>query len=252
MMNNCALVLGGGGSRGFAHLGVMSYLETKNIRPIHIASSSAGALVAVCIAAGKTADETFDFFLKYNLLKTSFKFSFKELLNTRAIVSTILSFAGVTTFEELKIPVVMNAMDINTGAEKVFSSGSLQKALQASIALPIISVPVEIDGDFYVDGSMLDVVPVHLSTNEHPKIVVDISLTPNSIDRNSSRFAIVANLIILSQRRQLPDYELSNEDTFIRLPMHGFHLLEYSEKKHKEMFHLGKEEAKKVIFNSFS
>ena len=235
------LVLSGGGSRGFGHLGMLHYLEEQGISPCCIAASSAGALVGVCLAAGKSAKETGEYFLKHNLIRKSFTLSTKGILDTYKIVRQVLSFAGVKMFSELKIPLAVNAMDINTGKEKTFSSGKLLPALRATIALPLVCFPVQVGKQWYVDGSVMDVVPTHLLPPVDVAVAVDVSLPPGKVDRNANQLGVVTNMIIFSQRRNLivDDSEDARFNCYIRIPLKGFSLLEYSEKKHKEMIEQG-------------
>ena len=235
------LVLSGGGSRGFGHLGMLHYLEEQGISPAYIAASSAGALVGVCLAAGKTAKETGEYFLKHNLIRKSFTLSTKGILDSYKVVRQVLSFAGVQNFSDLKIPLAVNAMNINTGKEKIFASGKLLPALRATISLPLVCFPVQVGKQWYVDGSVLDVVPTHLLPPVDAAVAVDVSLPAGKIDKNANQLGVVTNMVIFSQRRNLivDEAEHSTFDCYIRIPLKGFSLLEYSEKKHKEMMDQG-------------
>ena len=239
-------VLSGGGARGFAHLGALSFFEQQGLTPSLFISSSVGSLVAVCIAAGKSAKDTADYFLKHNLLTSSFHLSTKALLNSKKIVSHILKFAGVSEFKELKIPLQVTAMNINTGKEKVFKSGPLLSALQASIALPLVCAPVEIGKQVYVDGSVLDVLPSHLVPKNAFSLAIDVSLPPRKITPSSSVLSIISNAIIFTQTRPKPN----QVDLLVRVEMNGFTLLEYSNESHKKMYQRGFNQAKKIYNKS--
>jgi NTE family protein len=245
------VVLSGGGSRGFAHLGVLRFLEEIEVHPEVIAASSAGALVAVCIAAGKSSKEIGEYFLKNNIMRKSLQLSTKGVLDAKKVVEQVLAFAKVKDFSDLSIPIKVNAMDINTGRENVFSSGDLFSALQATISLPLVCFPAKVGSSFYVDGSVLDVVPVHLLPPVDITLTIDVSLPPLKISPSSNQIAVVSNMVIFSQRRNLfvAEAKKSDHDIFVRVPLQGFSLLEYASSSHKKMMEKGYVCGKQKIYN---
>ncbi len=247
-------VLSGGGTRGFAHLGALRFLEEIDCSPTCAVGSSVGALVAVCLAAGKSSGEMYEHFLKHNVLTSSFKLSFHGVLDMEKIVDAVLSFANVSSFSDLSFPVKINAMDINTGKEVVFSSGPLAPALQATISLPLLASPTKHNDSFLVDGSMLDVVPLHLLPAVDIPLILDISVDALPITSSSSQFSIIHNAILFSQRR---GFEILKEYTpdpyvYIRFPLKGYSLVEYKKKRFKEMADLAYKKCKKDIYSFIS
>lgn len=240
-----ALVLSGGGMRGFAHLGVLEVLLERGIQPQIIAGTSIGAIVGVCYAAGKSVEEMKDFFLNislYKILRPRWK---SGLLDTKKIIEEILSFAQVSTFEELSIPVIITATDINKGKEKVFSSGNLQQALEASIAIPGIFAPVSIGKTFYVDGGISNPLPVHLIPEVKHIYVVDIAFKFEIITEKSSALSILKNAIVSLQKQSF--LHLSRDIIYIKPPLQEFDLFEYSSQARKTMISRGRFAAKKVL-----
>lgn len=176
-----ALALGGGGSRGNSHIGVIRILEKEGFKIRALAGSSAGGLIAASYAAGFTPDEMEKIFAGVDQSKLYWRSSKEE--------PSILGFGGVSTFldelfgekriEDLKIPCAITAVDVRTASEVVIRTGRVADALLATIALPGIFPPVTRGEYLLVDGGVLDPVPVSVVrslVNDLP--VVAVVLTP--------------------------------------------------------------------------
>lgn len=240
-----ALVLSGGGMRGFAHIGVLEALLESKIKPDYIVGTSVGALVGVCYAAGKSIDEIKNFFLNlstYKLLRPRFS---GGLFDTGRIVNTILNFAGVTSFSQLSIPLVINATDINKGEEKVFKSGELKPALQASIAVPGVFAPVTIENIVYVDGGMTNPLPVHLVPSTKRIFVVDIAFKFEKVTARSNSLSILKNAVFSLQKQSLKN--VTKDMVYIKPPLQEFDLYDYAVADRKKMLSRGKLAARKVL-----
>jgi NTE family protein len=182
------VALGGGFARGIAHLGVLRVFEEENIPVDYIGGTSAGALLAIAYASGHTIPE-----IVAQAKATRFKdfgnwrLSWMGLASNQRLEHYPRKYLGVTTFEELRIPLVMAATDLATGEAAYFSHGPLGPALRASCAYPGMFVPVEIDGRILVDGFLAAAVPVDAVRSLGADIVVAVFLEsasnrkPNSI-----------------------------------------------------------------------
>jgi len=154
------LVLSGGGVRGIAHLGVLKALEEKGIRPSEIAGTSAGAIVGAMYAHGYSPDE-----ILHIILKTKFfhafrpSLSFTGLLRMEALEKILHEYLPVD-FGSLKIPLTIGTTNLKQGKTVFFSIGQLLKPILASACVPGIFNPVEIDGVKYIDGGILNNLPV--------------------------------------------------------------------------------------------
>ena len=155
------LVLSGGGARGFAHLGVLKALNDKGIYPDVIAGTSAGALVGVLYADGHTPDEIL------NIMNTTSKLHYvrptvprEGLLQISGIERILKENLRAEKFEDLKMPLFVTATDLNNGKAVYFSSGELLKPVIASASIPVLFNPVIIDKIHYVDGGVLDNLPI--------------------------------------------------------------------------------------------
>lgn len=166
------LALSGGGSKGFAHIGVFKLLEECGIKPDIIAGTSAGALMGVLFADGYSAGEIKELF-------TGREFSeFAELQIPKAGLFDSKRFRyflkrhlRAKTFEDLQIPMVVMATDLDNGESHEFRTGPIVEVVTASCSVPIIFNPVVIKGIHYVDGGLFHNFPVSIIRNECDKII---------------------------------------------------------------------------------
>ncbi len=196
-----SLVLSGGAVHGIAHIAIIEELEAAHVRFQEIIGSSVGSLVGLCLAAGKTAAEIREFVFHSSIISL-FKPVLRSnaLIDSESLVTRFLDFVGVTRFEDLVIPFLVNATNINTGEERVFSRGLLKTALQASIAFPGIFPPLRIGNAFYVDGGVAAALPVHLAAPENFIFAIDISRRGGKINNQSNVTQILqAGLMMIQQ-----------------------------------------------------
>ena len=172
------LALSGGGAKGFAHVGVLKALEELGIRPDIISGTSAGAVIAVLYADGYSPDEILDLFsgLSFNDLAeiTLPRAGFFKIDRFKHFLQKSLRAKNI---EELSIPVVVTATDLDHGTYVVWRSGSIAERVTASCSIPIIFPPVLIDGTHYVDGGVLRNLPVFPIRNECDT-VIGINVSP--------------------------------------------------------------------------
>ena len=153
------LVLGGGGARGAAAIGILQVLQERGVRPVAIAGTSMGALVGAFLAAGYTPaaiaelatgtrwTDVFDIAGTGGLMKGE---RFQHWLARHL----------PATFAELAVPLVCTATDIDSGELVYLREGDLPSALRATCAFPGAFVPVQRDGRYLVDGGLKSTVPV--------------------------------------------------------------------------------------------
>ncbi len=156
------LGLSGGGAKGIAHLGVIKALEEVGLKPEIISGVSAGAIIGALYADGKSPDEICAFFKE-----TSF-FDYVNVATLRKrggiMVSkrfeTMLSeYLNAKTFEELSMPIIINATELTEGRNEYFSSGPLVEKIIASTTVPIFLTPKVIGDKVYVDGGIFNNMP---------------------------------------------------------------------------------------------
>ena len=174
-----ALVLGSGGARGYAHIGVVKVLVERGYEVVAIAGSSMGALVGGLLAAGKV-DEYTDWVTSLSqrdvlkLLDPALPGSGAiRLERVLARMSEILDGALI---EDLPIPYTAVATDIGARREVWFTSGPLDVAIRASIAIPGLITPIMVNGRLLVDGGVLNPVPMEPVIGADADITLAVSL----------------------------------------------------------------------------
>jgi NTE family protein len=168
------LALGGGGAKGNAHIGVIRRLEKEGFQIRALAGTSFGGLVAVFYALGYSADEIEVIFasLDQTQLYGHAPDDGSSLVGLAGIIRFLEATIGERTFDELKLPCVVTAVDLKSGNEVLLSKGRLMDAILATIALPGIFPPRLIDGLELVDGGTLDPVPVAPARKLAPRLPV--------------------------------------------------------------------------------
>lgn len=153
------LALSGGGARGIIHVGVLQAFENHGFVPSCIAGASMGAVVGGLYAGGMKPTRMLEIlssasFLKMFSIKTG-KSGIFDLRLLREVMKNNLP----ATFEELEIPLFVSASNISRDEAVIFHTGPLYQAILASASIPVILPPVEINGDKYVDGGVIDNLP---------------------------------------------------------------------------------------------
>lgn len=188
------LALSGGGARGFAHFGVIQAMLEQGIKPDIISGTSAGSIVGAMIASGHSPEECLHFFTRRKVLHFARPtVSKKGVLVMTGLEERLCGFLKVKTFEELTIPLVVTASDINAGVPVHFESGELLPRIIASSSIPVVFTPKEIDHVDYVDGGIFMNLPVRPIRERCEKI---IAVEINSIDSKEK----VTNMIHMAER----------------------------------------------------
>lgn len=159
-----ALVLGSGGARGLAHIGVIEELLSRGYDITSVAGTSMGALVGGIYAAGKLPDFKkwvlgIDKFRMFQLLDFSFRLD--GMVKGQRIISTLKEMVPDLSIEALPIPFAAISTDMAAEREVVFDSGSLFDAIRASISLPAFFRPVHKSDMVLMDGGILNPLPIN-------------------------------------------------------------------------------------------
>src|SRR5690554_5296240 len=173
------LALGGGGARGWAHIGVLNALEELELRPDIICGTSIGALVGGIYAAGKLPEfEAWVTALSRRdvLALVDFTIGGGGVIGLRRLMRLYREHIGDPQIEELPISYAAVATDLDSWAEDWLRSGPLLSAIRASIALPGIFTPVHRDGRWLVDGGVVNPVPVTLCRALGADLVIAVDL----------------------------------------------------------------------------
>jgi NTE family protein len=164
MQKKISLVLSGGGARGIAHIGVIQVLKEQGYQIQSIAGTSMGALVGGLYASGgleKFTDWLVNADVKEALKMLDFSLKLPGLIKAEKIMRQIDNFLTIKEIEELPIKYTAIATDIQSLSEIVFDSGSLSKAIRASIAIPSVFTPVFDEGKILIDGGLVNNLPIN-------------------------------------------------------------------------------------------
>lgn len=175
-----AVAFGGGGARGWAHIGVLKAFRELGFRPDIVAGTSIGSIASV-VQATDTLDaflevsEDFDWF-KAAQLFVEFGIHRGGLAEGRKVIKFFESMFPVKNIEDLPIPFAAVATDLFTSEEIVFRSGPLTPALRASISIPGIFTPVYQDGRYLIDGGLVNPLPIDVVKDMGATHIVAVNL----------------------------------------------------------------------------
>ena len=262
---NIALVLSGGGARGLAEIGVLQRLEEVGYPLGSVTGTSAGALVGALYASGFSGREIEDLFRRLDLGRTvldplvrnpgetleeqedhsdtflsaevdrgriSFAQSLRSGTELQRVLQALLaraSFFSKGDFDRLRLPLRVLATNLETGQGRVFQEGDLAEAVRASMGIPGALRPIVIDGQQYVDGALVENLPVGVAKAAfHPDLVLAVDASTPLERRPSSNFFSTAarSLDLVVERRQWESR--AQADLLIRLDSPKVPFLDYS------------------------
>jgi NTE family protein len=180
-MAELALALGGGGVKGIAHIGVLKVLEKEGFQISAVSGTSAGGIIGSLYCAGFQPDEIEKIVVKLNTphFFDRSPFDGPSLLGVQGGVQILTDFLGDRRFEDLATPFACTAVDLNSSEEIILAHGSIVEAVLATIAIPGIFPPRQINEFLLVDGGVLDPVPVALARWLSPSSpIIAVCLTP--------------------------------------------------------------------------
>lgn len=174
-----SLVLGSGGARGYAHIGVIEVLLKHNYTIKSISGSSMGALVGGLYACGKL-DEFKEWVLTIDALDmiklVDLSFSKMGLIQGDKVFAKLEEFIGDVMIEDLSIPYTAVATDIVKQKEVWLKEGRLIDAIRASMAIPTLFTPKQLDGRLLVDGGVLNPIPVAPTIYDKTDLTIAVGL----------------------------------------------------------------------------
>jgi NTE family protein len=174
------LVLGSGGARGIAHIGVINELKRLNCEIVSVSGCSMGAVVGGIYCTGKL-DLFTDWLLSIKkrdvFTLMDFTLSASGLIKGRKILSVIEDFIGKYNIEDLAIPFTAVATDLSNKKEVHYQTGNLYRAIRASIGIPTLFTPMIEQDKLLIDGGILNPLPIStVKKNSEDEIVVAVNL----------------------------------------------------------------------------
>lgn len=232
------LVLSGGGARGYAHLGVIQALNEAEIFPDVISGTSAGALIGVLYADGYTPKEIL------GLINCISRLDFMRpalpregLLQINGLIKIMRSSLRSKKFSDLKIPLFVSATDMNNGKAVYFSEGDLFDPVIASASIPVLFQPVKINNISYVDGGVLDNLPIKPIEN---KCIILIGSFVNAVgyqEKISGLINIAERTFMISMSKEISE-KAKKFDLFVAPPeLRKYKILD--PEKANELFEIG-------------
>ena len=237
------LVLGGGGAKGGAEVGVLKVLEDAGIRPDLIVGTSIGSIVGGLYAAGYTAAELEEMFSQQEWLSlltdrredlsgepykqidgVTYVFGFPIIDQNNKlfgvlkggrveqVIDSMLAAKGCIEFECLQTPFRCVAASMINAEEVVLSEGTLPRAIRASMAIPGIFKPVEIDGEQLVDGGMMNNLPVDVARAMGAEIVIAVDLQQNKPKNREKKDNFITGLADAVGLGAIADWIFSRPD----------------------------------------
>jgi len=199
-----SLVLGSGGARGMAHIGVIQCLEARGYSIRYISGSSIGALVGGIYAAGKL-DEYASWVSELDktdvLRLLDWSFARGGIFKGEKIIGILRELVGERNIEDLSIGFTAVATDLNSEREIWFNRGSLFDAIRASIAIPMIFEPIISGERLLVDGGLINPVPIAPTLNNDSRLMIAVDLNTEPERRLSAH----------ADQQQSPPHDSKNE-----------------------------------------
>ncbi|MEP0987486.1 patatin-like phospholipase family protein [Ekhidna sp.] len=242
------IALGGGGARGFAHLGILQALYERDIKPDIISGVSAGAIAGAFIASGHTPEKAFDAIKDYNFTGISgLNIPKTGLLSSAKMKSKLLKKIPTKKMEDLEIPLIICVSNMLDGKPEYMCEGPLATIVQASASIPVLFSPVDINGKLYSDGGIFDNVPVKVLRKQCKK-VIGVSISPiQEIKELKSLIQVSARMFQLAVNPSTSELK-SNCDVFIEpLDLCDYDIMDT--KHAKEIYDIGYEHTKNMEIN---
>jgi len=218
-----ALVLGGGGCRGYGHLGVLRVLEREGLRPDLIVGSSAGSLVGVLYAAGLSTERIAKLGegLTPNVLR-DWIFPNLGLFSGAGIARFVRKQIGARPIESLPIRFAAVATDLRTGERVMLERGDAGLAIQASSSAPGLLEPVVMEGRLLVDGNIVAPVPVSAAHGLGARrvVAVDVTFPPDEANLSDPFDALYQGFSILTRKLALEERNLADVMLAPAIPEH--------------------------------
>ncbi len=256
------LVLSGGAARGLAHIGVLKALDEQGIHVDAIAGTSMGAVIGGLYAAGYTPKELEQLALgldwkealsdspprvdvPFRRKQDDRDFLVKQKLSFRddgtlglplgaiqgqnlsmLLESLLVHTSDTRDFDQLAIPFRAVATDISTGEKVVFSKGHLPQAIRASMSIPAVFAPVEVNGKLLVDGGMVDNIPVDVARQMGVDVVIVVDIGNPLLDRKQLATVVdMLNQSITLMTRKNSEAQLAtlkSSDILVQPPLSGY------------------------------
>jgi NTE family protein len=218
-----ALVLGGGGARGFAHIGVLKALQEERVPVNLVVGTSVGSIAGALYCAGASLENFQNDIKDFDVgdISNFSSISLLEMLLTDRRLSNkkledfINARIGEVTFNQLQIPLVCIATDLITGERILLREGSVAFAARASSTVPGIFQPVEYNQRYLIDGGLSENIPVSVAKIFKADVIIAIPLSADITKNSVTNIFLTLMQAIYIQGQSLDQYNLSMADVVI-------------------------------------
>ncbi len=242
------LALGGGGAKGLAHILMLQTLDRAGVKPVAIAGTSIGAIMATLYASGASGDAIYEGISELVATPKSLQELFEakqifawleyfdldigrgSLFQIDRFLDEMVEVMGVSRIEELQIPLKVVAADFWAREEVVFDSGPIVPAVAASFALPGVFKPVVLEQQVLIDGGSVNPLPYDLLQDDCDFIIaIDVmgqrrpngGLLPSYSESLFNSFQIAEKSIVREKFRRQPP------DVYIEVEVQGVAVLDF-------------------------
>lgn len=238
------LVLGSGGNKGLAHVGVLEELKNLGIEPDIIVGSSAGSVIGALYAQHRNLDDVKEILinLKYDDLVDLSLFQKNAFSTNKRMKSFLEKHLIAKDFESLETRLIVVVTDLKKGVPVYFEKGELHPLIMASAALPGIFPPCEIDDKIYVDGGICDPLPVRFAKSLGDDVIViasDISPNVEEFDHGNVIKIVRKSFEIMYQR--LAHFERAEADILLEMNFSPDLDSPFNDSCNQEIYERGKE-----------
>jgi NTE family protein len=243
-----ALVLGGGGVKGMAHIAVLEELNAAGIQPDLVVGCSAGAIIGALYADGVNLHDLREDLFKQtrsDLLEFTFDNLTFGLSQGEALRSYLAKHLKSKNIEDMKIPFVAVATNLEFGDLVAFGKNSISDAVMASAAFPGVFQPVNIDGVYYVDGGVANPCPVETARKLGAEYVIAVDLSGDLTTSPPNHLFGVAKRSLEISYLHRSKLAVKDADFVISIPFKGIEPFE--DGCQSEIYKMGQESIKASI-----
>ena len=249
-----ALALGGGGAKGIAHIGVLSVLEDHGIPIDLIVGTSAGSIVGAMYANYQDSKLLYDTLIKlekWDLIDVSVLDTVNFFNNLNGPIQGyylqdfLIKNVSEYNIEKLPIPFIAVATELKNGESYSFSSGPVALGVSASASIPPLFTPIQAYDKIFVDGGVLEPVPVLTAKKYNPQILIAVDISTSGKELEIENMLDVGNKSFYLTYYEFSRLQRMNADVVIHPNLTGFGVFDSSD-NHK-LYELGRQEALKQI-----
>ncbi len=243
-----AIVLGGGGARGYAHLGVLDVLQKAGVPINLVVGASAGSIVGALYADSGNAERATTIMMKagfWDFADISNFPSTKGVVEGYHLEKFLLRNMHARKFSQLKIPLIVATTDLYAGKVYPISTGPVAPAVEASAAVPAVVQPAHLYGHTLIDGGMADPIPVDLARRYHPRVIIAVDIDQQLAKRHPNDAIAIYDRGYMISWKRLAQMSMRGANIIIRPRVGQIGMFDLDEKQ--ELFRLGQQAARQAL-----